>query len=296
MPSAEFERVLEMMAARASDDVLSVAERRAGMEEMSGFFPLAEDIILEPLNIGSMAVEWVSAPDVSPERIILYLHGGGYVLGSINTHREMVSHISRACEARVLMIDYRLAPEYPYPACIEDAKQAYDWLLDMGASSKDIVIAGDSAGGGLTMATLISLKSEGRPMPAAGVLLSPWVDLEGTGASMTGKAGVDPIVQKEGLLEMAGLYLNGADPAGPLASPVGADLTDLPPLLIQVGSAETLLDDSTRLEEKAVECGVDVTLDVFEDMIHVWQVFASMLPEAREAIDRIGLFVREHTP
>jgi acetyl esterase/lipase len=234
--------------------------------------------------------EWIVAPGAAEDRYVLYLHGGGYVMGSINTHREMVSRISRAAGVRALALDYRLAPESPFPAAVDDATGAYRWLLAQGAKP-----AGDSAGGGLTLATLVAIRDAKLPVPAAGVCLSPWADMEGVGASMTSKAKEDPIVQKEMLLGMAKLYLGGADPKTPLAAPLHADLRGLPPLLIQVGSAETLLDDSTRVAERAKAAGVKVDLEVWSEMIHVWQLFAPILPEGQEAIAKIGKFIREHT-
>jgi monoterpene epsilon-lactone hydrolase len=217
------------------------------------------------------------------------------MLGSINTHREMISRISRAAGARALAIDYRLAPEHPYPAAVEDATAAYRWLLCTGVDPARLVIGGESAGGGLTVATLAALRDAGEPLPAAGVCVSPWVDLECLGESMTTKAEIDPIAQRQVILEMAKAYLGDAGPRTPLAAPLYADLTGLPPLLIQVGASEILLDDSTRLAERAKSAGVDVTLELWNDMIHMWHFFAAMLPEGQQAIDRIGEFVRQHT-
>src|SRR5690606_5447385 len=175
--------------------------------------------------------------------------------------RNLGGRISKAANCRVLSLDYRLAPEHPFPAAVDDAVTGYRWLLDQGIRPDRIAIAGDSAGGGLAAATLVALKDRGEPMPAAGVCLSPWVDMEGTGESMTSRAALDPMVQKDGLKDMASLYLDGADPRSPLAAPLYADLSGLPPLLIQVGTAETLYDDATRLAEKAEAAGVDVTLE-----------------------------------
>jgi acetyl esterase/lipase len=178
---------------------------------------------------------------------------------------------------------------------VEDSTAAYRWLLSTGVDPARLVIAGDSAGGGLTVATLVALRDAGEPLPAAAVCLSPWVDLEALGESMTTRAEADPMVQREGLLQTAKAYLGDADPRTPLATPLYADLRELPPLLIQVGTAETLLDDSTRLAERAKSAGVDVALEVWDDMFHVWQFFAGMLPEGQQAIDRIGEFIRKHT-
>lgn len=265
------------------------------MEAMVLFFPLANDIQCESVDAGGVKAEWVVAPGAADDRLILYLHGGGYVMGSINTHREMVSHISRAAQARVLIIDYRLAPEHPFPAAVEDSTAVYLWLLKQGFDPAKIVVAGDSAGGGLTVATLVALRDEKIPRPAAAVCLSPWVDLEGRGESMTTKAEADPMVQREALIKIANAYLAGTDARTPLAAPLYADLQGLPPMLIQVGTSETLLDDSVRLAERAKGAGVDVTLEPWEDMIHVWHFYASVVPEAQEAVKRIGRFIQEHT-
>jgi acetyl esterase/lipase len=226
---------------------------------------------------------------------MLYLHGGGYAIGSIVTHRGLAGRLSQAAAARVLLVDYRLAPEHPFPAAVNDATGAYRWLLAQGIDPARLIIAGDSAGGGLTIAALVAVRDAGMPLPAAAVCLSPWVDLEGSGDSVTTKATADPLVQKAGLLQLAAWYLAGANPRTPLAAPLYADLRDLPPLLIQVGTAEILLDDATRLAEKAIAAGVKVTLEPWEDMIHVWQLFAPMLPEGQKAIERIGVFVQQHT-
>jgi acetyl esterase/lipase len=227
--------------------------------------------------------------------VILYLHGGGYVMGSIATHREMVARMSKASGARALLVDYRLAPEHPFPAAVDDATAAYRWLLSQNIKPSRIVVAGDSAGGGLTLATLVALRDAKTPLPAAGVCISPWVDMEGTGASMTTRAKADPVVQKQGLLGMAQLYLGGKDPKSPLAAPLHADFRGLPPLFIHVGDAETLLDDSTRVAEKAKMAGVKVDLEIWPEMPHVWHLFAPFLPEGQQAIDKIGKYVQAKT-
>ena len=294
MASPELSMIVNMMRSFKPTTEPSVAEMRSGMESMARMSPRAAEVTYEPVTAGSVPAEWVVAPGATAERVILYLHGGGYVIGSINTHRDLASRLSRAASARVLLIEYRLAPEHPFPAAVDDAVAAYRWLLAGGANPARLAIAGDSAGGGLTVATLVALRDAGLPLPATGVCLSPWVDLEGIGESMTSKATADPMVQRDGLLKMAALYLNGQPARAPLAAPLYADLSGLPPLLIQVGTAETLLDDSTRLAERARKAGVAVTLEPWEDMIHVWQAFAAMLPEGRQAIDRIGEFVKQH--
>jgi acetyl esterase/lipase len=205
----------------------------------------------------------------------------------------MVPRIARAAQARALVVDYRLAPENPHPAAVDDAIAVYRDLLDRGVRSDEIVVAGDSAGGGLTLATCIAARDAGLPLPAAGVCISPWVDLEGLGESMIANADRDPLVKKDLVRGMAQAYLGRQDPRTPLAAPLYADLRGLPPLLIQVGTAETLLDDARRIAQRAKAAGVDTTIEEWADMIHVWHCFGSFLPEAQEACDRIGEFVRE---
>ena len=295
MASAELQTVLDMLKAVPVLQGNTVHEMRASMEAMTASAPPPEAATCEPTDAGGVPAEWVTADEAaSSDRAIVYLHGGGYCLGSLNSHRNLAANLSRAARARILNVDYRLAPEHPFPAAVEDATAAYRWLLSTGVDPARVVIAGDSAGGGLTVATLVALRDAGDPLPAAAVCLSPWVDMEGIGESMKTKAEADPIIQAEGLLKLAKAYLGDADPRTPLAAPLYADLSGLPPLLIQVGTAEVLLDDATRLAERARAAGVDVTLEPWEDMIHIWQFFAAMLPEGQQAIDRIGEFMRAH--
>ena len=295
MPSEQLDMLVKMLKLRLPEEQPLIEEARALFEEMATTFPLADDIRCEPVQANSVSAEWITAPGADEERVVFYLHGGGYAIGSINTHRNLASRVSRAASARCLLIDYRLAPEHLHPAAVEDAMAGYRWLLSNGINPARIAIAGDSAGGGLTVATLVALRDAKEPLPAAAVCLSPWVDLEGTGESMTTKAEIDPLVRPDGIEMMAKYYLGDADPRTPLASPLYAELNDLPPLLIHVGTAEVLLDDSTRLAERARAAGVDVVLEPWEDMIHVWHYFASLLPEGQQAIERIGDFIHQHT-
>jgi monoterpene epsilon-lactone hydrolase len=296
MASQELQVVLEMLKSRpVAETPPTIEEMRAGFEQMAAAFPLPGDVSTESVSAGGVPAEWVSAPGADPSRAILYLHGGGYIIGSIATHREVASRISRASGARVLVLDYRLAPECPFPAAVDDALAAYRWLLDQGLVPTRMVVAGDSAGGGLVVAALLAIRGAGLPLPAAGVCMSPWADLECSGESMSARAERDAMVQREMLVGMRDAYLAGKDARDPLASPLYADLSGLPPLLVQVGTAEVLYDDSTRLAERARAAGVEVTLEPWEDMPHVFQLFASMLPEGREAIEHIGEFIREKT-
>jgi len=295
MSQEQLQAIIQQLKANPLLEQSDLQAVRAGFEQMGAMFPVPKDVKCEPVKAGSVKAEWVTAPGAAADRAILYFHGGGYVIGSINTHRAMVAELSRAAKARVLIIDYRLAPEYPHPAAVDDATEAYRWLLAQGLSPKRIAVAGDSAGGGLTVAALVALRDKGEKLPAAGACLSPWVDLEGIGESMTSKASLDPMVKKDGLLQLAGLYLGGKDPRTPLAAPLYANLSGLPPLLVVAGTSETLLDDASRLAERARKAGVDVTYEPAEGMIHVWQLFAPMLDEGKESIDRIGRFIRERT-
>ena len=296
MASRELTALIHLLTSRPMPENVTVADRRQGFDMLAAKLPVAPDVMCEQVDAAGVPAAWVVAPGAASRRVLLYLHGGGYVIVSINTHRDLAGRLSRAAAARVLLIDYRLAPEYPHPAAVEDATAAYRWLLRHGAAPAHTVIAGDSAGGGLTVATLVALRDAGDKLPAAGVCISPWVDLEGIGESMTAKAGVDPMVQHQGLVWFANLYLGGANPRTPLAAPLYADLHGLPPLFIHAGTAETLLDDATRLAERAKLAGVKVTLEVWEEMIHVWHLFAAILPEGQQAIARIGEYIRQHTP
>ncbi len=295
MASEQLQTVLQMLQAGplGSGEQPTIEELRAGIEAMSGALPPPEGSRFESVDANGVPCEWTSAPQARDDRAILYLHGGGYVIGSVNTHRGTVARLSGACGARGLSVDYRLAPEHPFPAAVEDATSAYRFLLESGVDPAGIAIAGDSAGGGLTVATLLSLRDQNIDLPAAGICISPWIDLEGIGESMLTKADEDPMLNRESLLMMADAYLGGADPKTPLAAPLYADLTGLPPLLIQVGTAETLLDDANRLAANAQAAGVDVSIERWEDMIHVWHAFAPILPEADEAIARIGEYYRK---
>ena len=297
MTAVELDLLVERLRQRAQErpEKPTVEEMREGFDELARILPAPVDALTTAVDAGGVGAEFVAAPGVDGARSILYLHGGGYVIGNLDSHRNLAYGLAKAAGARLLNVDYRLAPEHPFPAALDDAVAAYRWLLENGAKPEQTAVAGDSAGGGLTVATLVALKSAGLPLPAAGVCFSPWVDLQGLGDSMDGKAEVDPMVQRELLQWFAGLYLDGADPRAPLAAPLYAELAGLPPLLIQVGTAETLLDDSTRLAARAEAAGVAVTLETWENMIHVWHLFAPLLSEGREAIGRAGAFIRDHT-
>jgi len=293
MISEQLTKVIDRIKSQPQNSDASLERRRSWMERISEH--VAHDVTCEPVNAGGAPAEWIAAPGAVADRVILYLHGGGYVIGSINTHRAMIARIARASKARALAIDYRLAPEHPFPAAVDDATAAYRWLLAQGHKPAKIVVAGDSAGGGLTLAALVALRDAGQPMPAGAVPISPWTDLEGTGDSVRSRAAKDPMVQQENLAQSAKQYFGDHDPKNPLISPLHANFRGLPPMLIHVGDAEILLDDATRVAERAKRAGVDVELEVWDDMIHVWHVFAKLLPEGQQAIDKIGKFVIART-
>jgi len=293
MASEQLNKVIERIKSQPQNPSASMEQRRAGMERISERVPA--DVICEPVNAGGVPAEWIAAPGAEKDRVILYLHGGGYVVGSINTHRAMVSRIARASNARALAIDYRLAPEHPFPAAVEDTIAAYKWLLAQGYKPGRIVIAGDSAGGGLTIAGLLAIRDAKLPMPAGAVPISPWTDLEGTGESVRTRATRDVMVTQDNLASSAKQYYGTHDPKDPLVSPVHANFRGLPPMLIQVGDAEILLDDATRVAKSAKAAGVEVELEVWDEMPHVWHVFAKLLPEGQQAIDKIGKFVIART-
>ena len=293
MSTAQLEKVIELLTSRDGPENPTVEDSRAGFEKLARVVGGKTPADVRQVVAGGVPSEIVTAEGASDDTATLYLHGGGYVIGSPRTHREFARRLSAASGAQVLVIDYRLAPENPFPAPVEDAVSAYRWLLSEGYAPEKLSIAGDSAGGGLTAATLVSIRDQGLPLPACGVCLSPWVDMEGLGDSMNSRADRDPMVQREGLVSMAGVYLGGADPRSPLAAPMYADLKGLPPLLIQVGASETLFDDAVRLDEKARAGGVETTLEEWDDMIHVWHIFAPILDEGQKAIERIAEYMRE---
>ncbi len=264
----------------------------SNLEKLAHKLKLPPGASQSSVNIAGIPGNWITVQDANDEKVILYLHGGAYHLGSVNTHRTLIARICKAARMRALAINYRLAPEHPFPAALDDATSTYRWLLAEGFHPENIIVAGDSAGGGLSIATLISLRDSGIPLPAGVVCLSPWTDLANTGDSIKNNIKIDYIFS-DNLEVSARLYAGDYDLKHPLISPLYADLHSLPPLLIQVGSDELLLDDSTRLAAHAQEAGVVVTLEIWEGMIHVFQGLAMLLPESKQAIKRIGLFMQE---
>lgn len=286
--------VLRLYALRRRDGVMSYRGVRRTLERAGERLRPAADVRWVAVDIEGVPGEWVQTPGAWSERVVLYLHGGGFVGGSARGHRSLTGEVSRAAQARVLAIDYRLAPEHPFPAAVDDAVIAYTWLLGQGFAPGKIAVAGDSAGGGLTISLLLALRERGLPAPSCGVCLSPWVDLEGAGASIRSHAHLDPMLMPRGIEVMARHYVGEAgDLRHPMASPIHAVLSKLPPLLVQVGALEVLLDDSVRLVDRVRAAGGRAELEVWPHMVHVWQFFR-FLPEARRALDRVGAFIRGH--
>jgi epsilon-lactone hydrolase len=272
-----------------SSSEFNLETARQGLEALSGQYPIPSDVTIEKTTIEDIPAEWVVAPNAIKNRVFLYLHGGAYIMGSLNTHRDLAAKLSRSTAASVLVIDYRLAPEHPFPAALEDSLTAYRWLQANGYDAEQIVIGGDSAGGGLIISTLLSLRDAGDQLPAGAVLLSPWTDLAGTGESMESRREIDPWLSPDSTRVVPALYIGSLDRRNPIVSPVYADLTGLPPMLVHVGNDEILLDDSVRLVNNGRAVGVDMQLKVWDDMWHVFQSFS--IPEAKQAIDEIGQYV-----
>jgi epsilon-lactone hydrolase len=254
--------------------------------------PLPDNTKFKRILAGNVYAEWITCGDVDIDKIFMFIHGGGYYRGSIAATRATVARISAEAKVRCLSIEYRLAPEHPFPAAVDDTYTAYNWLLKEGINPKNIIVSGQSAGGGLCLALLLKIKENNGFQPKGAVAISPWTDLSQSGKTMITNANIDPVISKQYLDRMANLYLSKTPNISPLASPLYGDLSGLPPLLVQVGSAETLLDDSKRFVERAKEAKVDVQIEVWQDMFHGWHGSAHILKEAEEAIKSIGLFCR----
>jgi acetyl esterase/lipase len=292
MPSAEIRKVREILASLDFGAPADVATMRARLDAAAALFQRPPDVRYEPVSAGGVPAEWTIAPDADADRALVYFHGGSYNAGGVGSHRALCTQLARATGLRVLSVDYRLAPEHPHPAAVEDACAALRFVWQSGFAPSQVALAGDSAGGGLALAALVALRDAGDPLPAAVALLSPWTDLTLSGASFLGKADVDPMIVPDVLAVARDRYVAKQAADAPTISPLFADLAGLPPMLVQVGTDECLLDDSTRLAERASDAGTDVVLEVWDDMIHVWQAFFAMLPEGRDAIDAIAAFLR----
>jgi monoterpene epsilon-lactone hydrolase len=290
MSDTEIGALREKLVSRERSD--DYRQRRKDMDALFSQYGVARDVTVEPVTANGVRAEWTSTEQDDRDAALLYVHGGGYVIGSLDSHRHLVSEAGRAAKTWALALDYRLAPENPFPAAVDDAVSGYRYLLSRGIRQKRIAIAGDSAGGGLVVAAMLAIREAGLEQPACGWCISPWVDMEGIGETMSTKAETDPMVQRAPLLDMARLYLGGADPRSPLVAPIYADLRGLAPLLIQVGAAETLLDDAIRLAKVAGAADVRVDLQVWPEMVHVWHIFHPELKSGLRAIEVGGAYVR----
>lgn len=299
MPSQELAPLVEQLRAhpllaQIAQIPMPLAEARKGFDDFKEMFPTPADVKVKKLDANGVSCELVSAPGATTHHVVLYFHGGGFVIGSADSHRELCSRISRASGASVLFVDYRRGPEHPFPAALDDCVNTYRWVMEtFKHDANRIAFAGDSAGGGLTVSTMLRARSFGLPLPACGVGFSAWVDLPCTGKDPEHP---DVLITRHGLREMARMYLGSTEGTNPLASPLYAkdkDLVGLPPLYLQVGTAEVLLDDSHRFAARAREAGVDVKLDEWPHLFHVFQLYP-VLPECTEAIDKAAAFLRQH--
>jgi monoterpene epsilon-lactone hydrolase len=277
-----------------SDKNATLQQRRVILEDGARNLPMPPNVEVKQTTVGNIAAEWLRPVGTTDNRAVLYLHGGAYTMGSCTTHRALASRIAIASQTPALLPEFRLAPEYPFPAALEDGVAIYRWLIEQGISPQKMVVAGDSSGGGLAIALTVLLRDKDVPLPAAITCLSPWADLELTGESLTTRAQVDPMCSLEESQYHAVHYIGKHDARAPLVSPIYADLHGLPPILIQVGDREILLSDAIRLTERARKDGVDAELEVWDGMWHVWHLFARYVPEGQRAIDKIGAFIRKY--
>lgn len=271
---------------------IDIVKVRKLWDWLGGLLITAFGVSVDKDTVNGLYAEWLTPKNCMDGKVLLYLHGGGYVVGGCDMHRQMVSHIARAGRIRTLLPEYRLSPEHKFPAAIDDAVGVYRSLLKMGLKPEDIIFAGDSAGGGLSVATLLALRDAGDPLPAAAVLMSPFLDATGSGASMKTRAERDPWFHAKDVAVIADHYCEPHQRQFPLVSPVFANIEDLPPMLIQVGDDEILLSDSERLADECVAAGIDVELEVWPEMWHVFQMFVGKMPEAQQAIDKIGRYIQ----
>ena len=286
-------REYQKQALGSATAVPTLEEMRFGAEAvMENVGAMPSGVELENADVNGLSAIWVRHPEADAKSVVLYFHGGGYVVQSAHSHRKVAAHLALQSKRNVLSVNYRLAPEHTHPAAVNDAVTAYQWLLSAGYAPAKIAVSGDSAGGGLSLALLVALKNQKLPQPAGAVVFSPWVDLEGTGDSMDSKAGVDLMVDRHALALMANMFIGGGSLRDPLAAPLYADLAGIAPLYIQVGGDEALLDDSTRLATRAAHAGVPVRLEVFPEMQHVFQSGVGVIPEANDAVARAGQWLQ----
>ena len=293
MAPTEIDAIREMLGSKPRPT--DWAARRQRLDQVGSILPIADDVRVEAVDLGGVPGEWSDVPGAEDSRVLLFFHGGGYCSGSIVSHRRMVTEAGRKAGCRTLAVDYRLAPEHPFPAALEDALKAWRFLREHGIAAGDIAVSGDSAGGGLTVALLENLRDAAMELPGCAWLVSPWTDLTLSGSTLASKEAVDPIIHEGYLRELVEAYLpEGMDPRDPRVSPLFANLSGLPPLLIQVGSEEALLADATRFASAAGAAQVAVTLEVWPHMIHAWPLWNARLEAGREALAHAGAFIRQH--
>jgi monoterpene epsilon-lactone hydrolase len=293
VPETEIDAVRALLGSKPRP--VGWAQRRRRLDEVGAIWPVAEDVKLEAVDLDGVPGEWSTVPGADASRLLMFFHGGGYCSGSIVSHRRMATEAGRAGALRTLAVGYRLAPEHPFPAAFEDALTVWRRLLKEGYAAKQIAIGGDSAGANLTLALVDDLKRAGEDLPGCLWLVSPWTDLAMSGATLMSKSAVDPLIHKEYLEELAAAYVPpGMDRRDPRLSPLYADLKGLPPTLIQVGSAETLLDDAVRFAAAAGAADVAVTLEIWPHMIHAWPLWNARLEPGRRALAHLGAFLRQN--
>ena len=290
---ASFKAQWLLAAANRKGASLSIEEQRSSFEEFFQTVPIADGCIVQAIRSPGPAGETIVPRGATPSRALLYFHGGGFFFGSLQSHRHLVSRLAVAAGVTAVSINYRLAPEHPFPAALEDALGAYRWLLAQGFPARGIVLGGDSAGGNLAAAAVLKIRDEKLPTPGGLFLVSAWLDLTLSGESYEVRAAQDPILSRESMREVTQLYLGQIDHGSPYASPVNGDLAGFPPLMIQVGADEVLLSESLAFAQKAALHGVDVRLHVWPEMIHAWPLFHSALPQGTRAIAEAGLWLRE---
>jgi acetyl esterase/lipase len=293
MPSAQFEAVMETLRKRPPAIPIDLEGARRAIDDMMGKAPIADDVTIEPVVVAARPAEWFRPPAPTTERVVLYLHGGGFRMGSLTAYRPFASQLALRLAVPLLVIDYRLAPEHPFPAAVEDCLAGYAWLLATGRRAADIAIMGDSAGGGLVASTLLAAKNRRLSQPAAGVCLSPLADLTRCARSYTRNAATDPYFSKESADQSVRDYIGDGDARRPLASPIFGDLADLAPVLIQASTHETLADDAVALAARISDHGGRVRLDMWPYMTHVWHTLINLVPEADAAIADVRSFVEQ---
>jgi acetyl esterase/lipase len=291
MSPSEIETVRALLTSRPRP--IGWAERRQRLDEVGSHWPVADDVAFDPVDLDGVPGEWSMIAGSDASRVLMFFHGGGYCSGSIRSHRSMVAEAGRAAGIRTLAVGYRLAPEHPFPAALDDARTAWRFLRKQGIAAENVVLGGDSAGGGLTLALMLELRDAEEELPGCAWLVSPWTDLTMSGGTLATKDAIDPLIHAAYLHELADAYLPAAmDRKDPRVSPLFADLAGLPPTLIQVGSAETLLDDAARLASAAGAADVAVTLEIWPHMIHAWHLWNAHLGPGRRALGNAGQFIR----